>query len=138
MKRLLLLLALQSCQPCPAGVVSDTLFAEARGEGRQGILAVASVIWNRAERKGMTPDAVCLAPRQFSCWNAGYRIQTPKNGQERAILAFCEGLEKQMESGTFKPTTKADHYMRFDCYPSWRKELKNQERIGKHIFGNCR
>jgi N-acetylmuramoyl-L-alanine amidase len=140
MKARLLILAatLQSCSPCPAGVVADTLFCEARGEGRRGLEAVASVIFNRSQKRGYSLERTVLARKQFSCWNEGYTKPTPRNELERDILAFCEGIEEQMEGGTFRPTTKADHYLRFDCFPSWRKDLRNQERIGAHLFGNCK
>ena len=140
MNRLLILLAatLPACSPCPAGEVASCLYFEARGEGRAGIEAVASVIVNRSQKSGHSLKATVMARKQFSCFNEGYTKPNPRNEQERAILAFCEGLERQMERGAFKTTTKADHYLRFDCFPSWRKELKNQERIGNHIFGNCR
>lgn len=61
-----------------------TLWAEARGEDRQGREMVACVVLNRvahaqAHRSskgapywwGETPAAVCLKAWQFSCWNAG-------------------------------------------------------------------
>lgn len=55
------------------GIVARTLWGEARGEGERGMRAVAWVIRHR-----MTPPrgtaksaaAVCLARKQFSCWNA--------------------------------------------------------------------
>ena len=111
---------------------------EARGESIDGSYAVASVIWNRAGGNPEKLKTVCLAPRQFSCWNKGYTKAKPRNKAERAILCELEALEGQMFNGTFKPSTKADHYLRFDCFPAWRKELKNQVRIGNHIFGNCK
>ena len=141
MNRLLILIAatLPACSlPCPAGEVADCLWHEARGEGRAGIEAVASVIVNRSQKSGHSLKATVMARKQFSCFNEGYTKPNPRNEQERQILAFCRQIEKDMIDGTFKPTTKADHYLRFDCFPSWRKELKNQERIGNHIFGNCR
>ena len=139
MNRLLILIAatLPACSPCPAGIVADCLWHEARGEGREGIEAVASVIVNRSQKSGHSLKATVMARKQFSCFDNGLVRPNPRNELERAILAFCEGLERQMERGAFKPTTKADHYLRFDCFPSWRKELKNQERVGSHIFGNC-
>lgn len=48
-----------------------TLWAEARNEPIEGLIAVACVIRNRVQlpgRFGKTYAAVCLAPKQFSCW----------------------------------------------------------------------
>lgn len=53
--------------------VGLTLYGEARGSSRGLRLAIASAIGNRVKahrpRWGLTADAVCLAPRQFSCWS---------------------------------------------------------------------
>lgn len=51
-------------------VLALTLIGEARGEPIEGQVAVASVIRNRlhtADYKNFRE--VCLAPKQFSCWN---------------------------------------------------------------------
>jgi N-acetylmuramoyl-L-alanine amidase len=51
--------------------VARTIFGEARGEGPQGMQAVASVILNRAKRPcwwGRDITGVCRAPFQFSAW----------------------------------------------------------------------
>lgn len=49
-----------------------TLDAECRSEPVEGQIAVASVIRNRVgKRFGHRYRDVCLAPKQFSCWNAG-------------------------------------------------------------------
>lgn len=53
-------------------VVAATLWGEARGEGVEGMIAVAHVIANRARKGGWwgsTPRDVCLKKWQFSCWN---------------------------------------------------------------------
>lgn len=52
--------------------IALTLYGEARGEPTLGKLAVASVFRNRlrTHRWGETYHEVCLAPKQFSCWNA--------------------------------------------------------------------
>lgn len=58
----------------PAQRVGLTLYGEARGSSLALRVAIASVIGNRARAKrsawGLTPDAVCLKPGQFSCWSA--------------------------------------------------------------------
>ena len=49
-------------------LVGLTLYGEARGEPIEGIVAVGCVIRNRVKFEGSF-YAVCLKPRQFSCWN---------------------------------------------------------------------
>jgi len=51
-------------------IIAATLMAEAGGEPLQGKEAVASVIINRVTPM-QSAAGVCLAPYQFSCWNAG-------------------------------------------------------------------
>lgn len=64
----------------PIQVLACTMWGEARGDQKQGgssleeRVAVGCVIRNRLRtpnRYGDTYRDVCLAPRQFSCWNLG-------------------------------------------------------------------
>jgi len=61
-------------------VLALTCFAEARGDAKEGSssveerIAVGCVCRNRLRRPdrwGHSYREVCLAPKQFSCWNAG-------------------------------------------------------------------
>ena len=69
------------CNLVDIDTLARTIYGEARGESRQGKIAVACVILNRVKRKKMcgwreingykvaTVAATCLKPWQFSCWN---------------------------------------------------------------------
>lgn len=130
------MLPLQSVQ---GGIVADTLFMECRGESKAGQLAVASVIYNRAQLQHKTPEAVCLAPKQFSCWNQGYKPAKPRNASDKEILARFEAIESQMKNRTFKPSTTATHYYAFKQFkPAWAASLKNRQTNGNHVFGKCK
>jgi N-acetylmuramoyl-L-alanine amidase len=76
-------------------VVARTLYGEARGEGKQGMIAVACVIVTRAMIAAEYVDAngkphplfgdgslasACQAPLQFSCWDPfqGRTTSAPK------------------------------------------------------------
>lgn len=70
-------------QLTPAQRVGLTLYGEARGSSPALREGIASVIGNRVKAKrrawGLTADAVCLKPWQFSCWRleggaANYRV----------------------------------------------------------------
>lgn len=50
-------------------VLALCIWGEARGEPIEGQIAVGCVVRNRAERSGHDWWAVCLAPKQFSCFN---------------------------------------------------------------------
>lgn len=74
--------------------VAATLWAEARSEPVQGIVAVANVIRNRVKKPGWWGESyggVCLAPHQFSCW-------TPAGGQRNYDRLL--GVMQQFAAGT--------------------------------------
>ncbi|MGE3311932.1 MAG: cell wall hydrolase [Limisphaerales bacterium] len=50
-------------------VVAAVLMAEAWGEGEKAMIAVAEVVRLRADQSGLSPLAVVLKPRQFTCLN---------------------------------------------------------------------
>lgn len=56
----------------PEQIVACTVWGEARGGSSRLKQGVGSVIQNRVAIQrtdwGLTPQAVCVAPRQFSCW----------------------------------------------------------------------
>ncbi len=56
-------------------VVAAVLMAEAWGEGEKAMIAVAEVVRLRADQAGLSPLAVVLKPRQFTCLNR----TTPEN-----------------------------------------------------------
>ena len=81
----------------PAQIIGLTIFGEARGSTPALRRAIASVIANRVKaqqaRWGLTPEAVCLKPLQFSCW-------TPKGGAQNyaAVIAEAEKVAEAQES----------------------------------------
>jgi spore germination cell wall hydrolase CwlJ-like protein len=118
-------------------VVSRTIFAEASGETEEGMVAVASVIWNRSQGDIGRFSEVCLKRDQFSCWNA----KTPSAGTGEA-WDFCTTLSQVMTAGRFVPTGTWDHYYNPEkCDPSWAyidgdrsKPLLPYDEIGNHHF----
>lgn len=98
-------------------VLARTLWAEARNGRIPGMEAVAWVILNRARNPrwwGNTIRSVCLAPRQFSCWNASdpqhrRMVSTPKTDPDMArAWDVAERAVQGMLRGD--PTRGADHY----------------------------
>ena len=136
--KILIILALGAayCRAC-AGVVADTLYLEARGEGEAGLRAVASVIYNRAKRSGKTCEAVCLAPKQFSCWigNAPKTLKiAPKNGFDRRAYRLCQSIEAELLTGKFEPLGDWTHYYNPAlCAPKWARGVA-KVKIGNHNF----
>jgi spore germination cell wall hydrolase CwlJ-like protein len=116
--------------------LAQALYWEARGEGEDGMLAVASVIFNRVEDERF-PDSVCdviydggeTPPCQFSWWCDGKSDQ-PKNQAkwwEINSLAY-DYLAISPED----PTDGALFYHADSIKSPWRRQ--RTARIGKHIF----
>jgi spore germination cell wall hydrolase CwlJ-like protein len=130
-----------------------TVWAEARGETREGQQAVAWVIRNRYENPGWwsrqagdgisddTIAAVCRDRFQFSCWNPAdpnrSRLDNPKT-QERpdykAIRVLCEEVLQQTRNDD--PTFGSDHYCTtiIARHTRWARGRRPVVVIGGHSF----
>jgi len=126
-------------------VLARTIWGEARGEGKEGMEAVASVILNRIEFAkqqtrywwGNHIIQVCQKPYQFSCWNKqdpnfkkllavdkdDMHFGTALRVSRRAVLGFIKDR-----------TSGATHYHTIDILPYWAKGQKPTTRIGHHVF----
>lgn len=114
--------------------IASTLWLEARGEGADGIRAVASVIVNRSKKSGKTCAYECLKPKQFSCWN-GRAHTVPTNAKGKA-WDVCKKVAHEIVCGQFKTTNNATHYYNFRiCNPSWGSKMKDVAVVGRHRFG---
>jgi spore germination cell wall hydrolase CwlJ-like protein len=110
-------------------VVAATLIMEAGGEGRQGMEAVREVIANRAKNK--SEIIVCLAPKQFSCWN-GIAVGT---GIDKARKhPRWELALKIAKAAPTNHTKGSTHYHTTKVSPSWAKKLAQTVKIKNHIF----
>jgi spore germination cell wall hydrolase CwlJ-like protein len=121
-----------------ADVIAKTLYHEARGEGTNGLRAVASVIHNRStSRVGKAGAGIlsleCLRKKQFSCWNGKKNL---KSGSGKA-WDECVKIANEMVAGKFKPTHSYTHYYAYKiCNPKWAKG-KQGIVIGNHKFLNA-
>lgn len=138
-------------------VLWRTLWGEARGEGTAGMEAVASVIANRrriAERywnKWGKPHPlfgdgtwrrVCLARKQFSCWNADDPNRTKLLTVQDSAAMVDEAkviAHVAMAGELADPTGGADHYVTQHFYGSapvhhWCRKTPVLTTIGTHVF----
>jgi hypothetical protein len=135
--------------PAPApeiATLAKTMWGEARGEGAEGLSAVAHVVFNRVARQtywGKTIEEVCLRPYQFSCWNANdpNRPQLLKLTSANGIYALALQLAQQlldldsMERARQDTTGGATHYhARTISPPRWARGRTPCARIRNHIF----
>lgn len=131
-----------------ANIIARTLYYEARGEGEEGIDAVASVIFNRAEGNPKYLAKVCLAKMQFSCWNNipdltpdKYKfkipIQAAKPGKNQEMWRYCQKTAGKLIYKEFKSTIgKCNAYHNDEVNPKWDALMTDKVTKGHHIFGH--
>ena len=133
-------------------VVARTLYMEARGEGTDGLNMVMTVIWNRAGGDAANFADVCLAKKQFSCWNkipnkspSTYQIQFPSgaasgSGQDASSWLTCVNLTTSAFNGTFKPVNAHwnSYYNPDKANPDWAGDLVGVEMVGRHKVGELK
>lgn len=134
-----------------------TLYGECRGEPHEGQVAVAWVIRNRASRRRFVTlpgtegavKAACLAPWQFSCWNANdpnmplLRSMAEYAGQPKELVRLEVVALGVLEGRIDDPTNGGDHYHTI-TQPSWAKAwppewaptMAECARFGGHVFYN--
>lgn len=121
-----------------AGVVALTILAEARGEGKNGMGAVASVISQRAINRNLSPKDVCLQKYQFSCWN-GKKESDLQHLYKSKMAPWALYLEANIRNINRKKTHNADHYYSTTISaPYWAKNKKPVTIIGRHKFYKLR
>ncbi|WP_431286941.1 cell wall hydrolase [Roseateles chitinivorans] len=126
-------------------VVAATLWGEARNQGVDGLKAVACVIANRARtryRRCENERAVCLDPKQFSCWNDRdpnrprmLAVARQPDDSFRACLALADDLLARPVRLT-DITDNARHYHTSSVHPDWSAGKKPCAAIGDHLFYN--
>jgi N-acetylmuramoyl-L-alanine amidase len=132
-KCLMLILSMTQLQ---AGVVALTILAEARGEGKDGMAAVACVISQRAINRGLTPEQVCLQRKQFSCWNGKSDL---KSLYKSPMAQWALYLEANIQNMNGEKVGYADHYYSTIISPPyWAKNKKPVAHIGQHKFYKLR
>lgn len=139
-------------------IVAQTVFGEARGETFEGMVAVAWVIRNRVEidlGNDGKPDwwgegfsAVCLKPKQFSCWNKGdpnlpriFAEFKPMRPQSRRGVECLYAAVGVLLGRLPDPTNGSTHYCTIEkpawaalWPPAWARGIKPVAIVGNHQF----
>jgi N-acetylmuramoyl-L-alanine amidase len=127
-------------------VLARTIWGEARGESSAGKVAVAWTIRNRVfdgkEKSwwGEGYAGVCLARKQFSCWNADDKNYPFLSGAREIPfreLAQCRVVADQVIDGKVPdPTGGATHYYAIAMKkpPAWAAKARETLRLGGHVF----
>ena len=119
-------------------IMAKTIFGEARGETREGQVAVACCILNRFKSKkwfsAKTIAGVCQKPWQFSCWN-----KNDPNAQKIANLSYSvysKYFPIIKDAVRCDITNGATHYYApkvVKC-PKWAEGKEPCAEIGHHLF----
>ena len=130
-------------------VLALTIYGESRGEPIQGQIAVACVIRNRVARRNKTYEEICLAPKQFSCWNEddpnlpvlkefGDKMKLGEPIDNIFINKAIWVAKGIIQDHILDNTRGADHYLTNALYSSgnvqWAKKLTMTRLIGNHTF----
>jgi spore germination cell wall hydrolase CwlJ-like protein len=115
-------------------LVAMTLYYEAGNQSLQGKIAVASVIWNRAEGNSKNFKYVIFSKKQFSCWN--HKAKRPKITNNESY-SDCKNIAILMCSGSFNVPSRLEgvnSYHERRVNPSWGKSKWLAMKIEDHLF----
>jgi len=122
--------------------LARTIFGEARGESNAGREAVAHVVINRvnSHRFKDTVGAVCLEPKQFSCFNVGDPnrpiILAQDLGSGDAVFQDCVAAAQRVIAGAVADNTggATHYYAKTIAAPAWTVGATFTVEIGVHRF----
>jgi len=128
-------------------IVAKTILGEARGEGKEGMYAVACVIAQRSIAWKLTPKQVCLADSQFDYWTQ-HKSSTIDDLNRRRVEALMKhDIEKVLYAKNLaihilkvdrSYTGNADHYCRIGLDNYWTRNRKPVRIIKNHKFFKLR
>lgn len=118
-------------------VVAAVLMGEAWGEGEKAMIAVAEVIRLRADRANLSPLAVVLKPRQFTCLNRtspGDLIRRYHRQRDFEVaLKIARQMYNQPESLPGH-SAGATHFERVGTWAYWTRGHLPVARVGQLAF----
>lgn len=126
--------------PSERDCLAEAIYFESRGEPREGQVAIAHVVMNRAAAKGF-PGQVCdvisegedkgKGECQFS-WRCDGKPDTPSDAA--AWSAAQKVADSVMQGETDDPTHGALFFHHAKVQPEWSAKLRRTAEIGSHIY----
>ena len=119
--------------------LTQAVYYEARGEGRDGMRAVAQVVLNRARHPSF-PKSVCGVVYQGAALRTGCQFSFTCNGAmrgrvNRAAWNRARDIASKALSGqVFAGVGNATHFHTTGVSPSWRSSLIQVSQVGSHLF----
>ena len=118
-------------------LVAATLILEAGGEGREGLMAVWEVVWQRAKLRRLTPRGVVPQRKPFSCLQSITPGRAIATAQKHPMWRHAWGIVSAPPVlPDMEPLTLgADHYHATTIKPPfWADKAKKTVTIGRHTF----
>ena len=119
-------------------IVARTIFREARGDGTNGMYAVACVIQERAIKRRLRPREVCLQPKQFSCWNKATSTDLEyRSIGDSGLARYANALAAKIIANERLDRSfvgYADYYCEVSLNPKWTIGRKPVAVVGGHKF----
>lgn len=121
--------------------IVEALHQEARGEAKEGLEAVLSVIYNRKHHRAF-PSTFCKVidqPKQFSYKNhlaQGQRIKVEFKPTEKEVQKEIQELAEKAVTGRFKPVFDKSvlWYHTKKVKPKWSRKMQKVAVVGNHKF----
>ena len=119
--------------------LTQAVYYEARGEGRDGQRAVAQVVLNRARHPAF-PKTVCAvvfqgAGRRTGCQFSFTCDGSMRRGVNRGAWDRARQVASEALSGTvYAPVGNATHFHTTGVNPRWRSSLIRVSQVGDHVF----
>lgn len=119
--------------------LTQAAYYEARGEGRDGMQAVAQVVLNRVRHPAF-PKSVCGVVFQGSGQRSGCQFSFTCNGAMRARVnpvawnRARDVASKALSGSVYATVGNATHFHTTGVSPSWRNSLTQVSQVGSHLF----
>lgn len=119
--------------------LTQAAYYEARGEGREGMQAVAQVVLNRARHPAF-PKSVCGVVYQGAGRSTGCQFSFTCNGAMRGAVNRAawnrarDVASKALSGAVFAPVGNATHFHTTGVSPGWRNTLIRVNQVGQHLF----
>ena len=119
--------------------LTKAAYYEARGEGVDGMRAVAQVVLNRARHPAF-PNTVCAVVYQGSNRSTGCQFSFTCNGSMRGAVNRAawnrarDVASKALSGQVYAAVGNATHFHTTGVAPRWRNSLIRVGQVGDHLF----
>ena len=128
-------------------IIAQTILGEARGEGKEGMYAVACVISQRMINRKLSAKGVCLEDKQFDFWTK--RDSVTWDDTHRATVSqlmkhdietvrYAKMLAININKLNLEWSKHADHYCTIGTHNYWTQTSKPVLVIKRHKFYRLR